>query len=97
MERRKAVTSLPNSIIRLLVSPLVVINFAMWWVRTEPGYDQGVYGYGMGYQSYEFFHEPLTQAPRCNLFGANVENTLQSVNDSISDVLYDIGCGNPSP
>jgi hypothetical protein len=50
----------------------------------------------MGCQSYEFWPQPGTGAPRCTLFGANVANTLQSVNDYIPNYFYDLGCGDPS-
>lgn len=49
---------------------------------------QFVYTYDAGCLSYEFYPEPGTNAPRCNLYGSNVKNSLQSVD---ANVWYDLG------
>ncbi|RDW73968.1 hypothetical protein BP5796_07410 [Coleophoma crateriformis] len=55
----------------------------------------GVYGIDMGCESYSFFPEVGTGAPRCDLYGGSVAQSLDSINDYVPNVWYDLGCGNP--
>jgi hypothetical protein len=49
----------------------------------------------MGCESYEFYPEPGTGAPRCDLFGGSVAQSLASINQWVPNIWYDLGCGVP--
>jgi hypothetical protein len=49
----------------------------------------------MGCESYEFYPEPGTDAPRCDLFGGSVAQSLASINQWVPNIWYDLGCGVP--
>jgi hypothetical protein len=56
---------------------------------------QSVFGTDMGCQSYTFYPEEGTDAPRCDLFGGSVAQSLDSVNRWVPNVWFDLGCGAP--
>lgn len=49
----------------------------------------------MGCESYEFYPELYTEAPRCDLFGGSVAQSLDSVDPYVPNVWFDLGCGMP--
>ncbi|TGO11602.1 hypothetical protein BTUL_0106g00410 [Botrytis tulipae] len=56
----------------------------------------GVYGIDKGCVSYSFYPEPGTGAPRCDLFGGSVAQSLDSIIPSVPNVWFDLECGDPS-
>ena len=46
----------------------------------------------MACRSIEFYPEPVTGAPRCNLYGGSVEQCLDMVIPEVPNVWYDVGC-----
>ena len=44
--------------------------------------------------AYDFYPEPGTGAPRCDLYGGSVAANLDSISN-VPNVWYDLGCGNP--
>ncbi|KAL3424715.1 hypothetical protein PVAG01_03996 [Phlyctema vagabunda] len=57
---------------------------------------KGVYGISMGCESYSFYPEPGTDAPRCDLYGGSVAQSLDSINNYVPNVWYDLACGDPT-
>jgi hypothetical protein len=57
---------------------------------------QGIYGIDMGCVSYEFYPELGTGAPRCDLFGGSVAQSLYSINPYVPNIWYDLGCSVPT-
>ncbi|KAB8298997.1 hypothetical protein EYC80_001132 [Monilinia laxa] len=57
---------------------------------------RGVYGIDKGCVSYSFYPEPGTGAPRCDLFGGSVAQSLDSIIPQIPNVWYDLECGDPT-
>jgi hypothetical protein len=54
--------------------------------------EQGVYGYDMGCQSIEFYPEPGTGAPLCNLYGGSVAQSIDTIIPQVPNLWYDLGC-----
>jgi hypothetical protein len=57
---------------------------------------QGIYGIDMGCLSIEFYPEPGTDAPRCNLYSEGVAESLDMIIPQVPNVWYDLGCGLPT-
>jgi hypothetical protein len=49
----------------------------------------------MGCQSFEFYPEPGTGAPRCNLYGGSVSQSIDMIIPQVPNVWYDLGCTIP--
>ncbi|KAK2628354.1 hypothetical protein QTJ16_003000 [Diplocarpon rosae] len=45
--------------------------------------------------SYSFYTQDGTGAPRCDLFGGSVADSLDSIIPEVTRIWYDVGCGNP--
>ncbi|KAF7853899.1 hypothetical protein EAF04_010565 [Stromatinia cepivora] len=56
----------------------------------------GVYGIDKGCVSYSFYPEPGTGAPRCDLFGGSVAQSLDSIIPQVPNVWFDLECGDPT-
>ncbi|CAL3961889.1 unnamed protein product [Diplocarpon coronariae] len=52
-------------------------------------------GANNGCFSYSFYREEVTGAPRCDLFGGSVADSLDSIINEVPRIWYDVGCGNP--
>ncbi|KAI9642363.1 hypothetical protein NHQ30_009167 [Ciborinia camelliae] len=57
---------------------------------------RGIYGIDKGCVSYSFYPEPGTGAPRCDLFGGSVAQSLDSIIPSVPNVWFDLECGDPT-
>jgi len=54
-----------------------------------------IYGVNLGCRSFEFYPEPVTEAPRCDLYGGSVAQALYMVIPAVPNVWYDVGCAIP--
>ncbi|KAM3086600.1 hypothetical protein ACMFMG_000727 [Clarireedia jacksonii] len=57
---------------------------------------RGVYGIDAGCESYSFYPEPGTGAPRCDLYGGSVAQSLDSIIPQVPNVWFDLACGDPT-
>ncbi|ESZ95851.1 hypothetical protein SBOR_3745 [Sclerotinia borealis F-4128] len=56
---------------------------------------RGVYGIDKGCVAYSYYPEPGTGAPRCDLFGGSVAQSLDSIIPQVPNVWFDLECGHP--
>jgi len=55
-----------------------------------------VYGIDQGCQSYDFYPEPGTGAPRCDLYGGSVADSLGRIDNYDPNLWFDLACGDPA-
>lgn len=53
---------------------------------------QGIFGMNMGCQSFDFYLEPGTGTPRCDLYSGSVSQSIDMIIPEVANMWYDVGC-----